>query len=83
MCDWRIWEQSWYKASYAFAYAWFWAFLVAQPVSMPAMWETWVSSLIQEEFLEKGMATLSMDIIPWTEKPGVLQSIGLQRFGHD
>ena len=36
--------------------------------------------------LEKGMATLSSSLawrIPWTEERGVLQSIGLQRVGHD
>ena len=40
----------------------------------------------QEDPLEEGMATHS-DIlawrIPWTEEPGGLQSIGLQRVGHD
>ena len=39
----------------------------------------------QENTLEKGMATHSCipaEIIPWTEKPGGLQSMGSQRVGH-
>ena len=39
-----------------------------------------------EDPLEEGMATLSSILawrIPWTEEPGGLQSIGLQRVGHD
>ena len=44
-----------------------------------AMWETWVQSLGEEDSLEKRMAIHS-DIlagrIPWTEKPGGLQSVG-------
>ena len=54
--------------------------------NLPAMWETWVWSLGHEDPLEKEMATLSSFLtwkIPWTEKPGVLQSMGLQRAGHD
>ena len=45
------------------------------------MWETWVRSLGWEDPLEKGMATHSSIawIIAWTEKPGRLQSTGLQR----
>ena len=45
-----------------------------------------VQSLGQEDPLEKGMATHSSILawkIPWTEEPGKLQSIGLQRVGHD
>ena len=52
----------------------------------PAMWETWVQSQDQEDFLEKGMATQSSILawrIPWTEETGRLQSIGSQRVGHD
>ena len=48
--------------------------------------ETWVPSLDQEDSLEKGMATHSGILawrIPWAEKPGGLQSMGLQRVGHD
>jgi len=41
------------------------AFLVAQMVkNPPAMWETWVGSLGQEDLLEKGMATHS-SILAW------------------
>ena len=58
------------------------ASLVAQMVkNLPAMQETWVQSLGQEDPLEKGMATHSNILawrIPWTEEPGRLQSIGLQ-----
>ena len=46
------------------------------------MQETQVRSLGQEEHLEKNMAThysiLAWEI-PWTEKPGGLQSMGLQK----
>ena len=41
--------------------------------NMPAMQETWVQSLGQEDPLEKGMATHSSILawrIPWTEEPG-------------
>ena len=62
------------------------ASLVAQLVkNPPAMWETWVRSLGQEDPLEKEMATHSSTLawkIPWTERPGRLQSMGLQRVGH-
>ena len=50
------------------------------------MQETRVWSLGQEDPLEKGMATHSSILawrIPWTEEPGGLQSMGLQRVGHD
>ena len=53
---------------------------------LPAMWETWVQSLSQVDPLEKEMATHSSILawrIPWTEEPGGLQSMGLQRVGHD
>ena len=54
--------------------------------SLPAMQETQVQSLDWEYPLENGMATHSSILvwrIPWTEEPGELQSMGLQRFGHD
>ena len=61
--------------------------LVAQMVKrLPAMPETWVRSLGQEDPLEKEMATYSSILawrIPWTEEPGELQSTGSQRVGHD
>ena len=50
------------------------------------MQETQVHSLGQEDSLEKGMATHSSILawrIPWTEEPGGLQFMGLQRVGHD
>ena len=60
---------------------------VAQAVkNLPAMWETWIQSLGQEDPLEKSMATHSSILawrIPWTEEPGRLQSMSLQRVGHD
>ena len=52
----------------------------------PAMQETRVWSLCQENPLEKGMTTHSSILawrIPWTEELGRLQSMGLQRAGHD
>ena len=52
---------------------------------LPSMQETWVQSLGQEDPLEKEMATHSRILawrIPWTEEPGGLQSIGLQRVGY-
>ena len=57
--------------------------LVAQSVkSLPAIRETQVQSLGQEDPLEKKMATHSSILawrIPWTEEPGELQSMGSQR----
>ena len=53
---------------------------------LPTMWETRVQSLGQEDLLEKEMATHSSILawrIPWMEEPGRLQSMGLQRVGHD
>ena len=53
---------------------------------LPAMRETWVQSLGHEDPLEKEMATHSSTHawkIPWMEKPGGLQSMGLQRVGLD
>ena len=60
---------------------------MAQTVKrLPAMQETWVQSLGQEDPLEKEMAPHSSTLawkIPWTEEPGRLQSMGSQRVGHD
>ena len=53
---------------------------------LPAMQETWVRSLGQEDPLENRMVTHSSILawrIPWTEEPDRLQSMGLQRVGHD
>ena len=62
--------------------------LVAYTVkNLPAVQETPVWSLGWEDpLVEKGMATHSSILawrIPWTEEPGRLWSIGLQRVGHD
>ena len=54
--------------------------------SLPAIQETRVQSLDQEDPLEKEMATHSSILawkIPWMEDPGRLQSMGLQRVRHD
>ena len=54
--------------------------------NLPAMQETWVQFLGREDPLEEEMATHSSVLaweIPWTEEPSVLQSVGLQRVGHD
>ena len=63
------------------------ASLVAQMVKrLRVMRETWVQSLGQEDPLEKEMATHSSTLarrIPWKEEPGRLQSMVLQRVGHD
>ena len=63
------------------------ASLVAQRLKcLPAMQETWVQSLGQEDSLEKEMAVHSSILaweIPWTEEPGGLQSMGSQRVRHD
>ena len=61
--------------------------VVAQTVKrLPAVWETQVRSLGWEDPLEKEMPTHSRTLawkIPWTEEPGGLQSLGLQRVRHD
>ena len=52
----------------------------------PAKQETWVRSLGGEDPLEKEMAIYSSSLvwrIPWTEKPGGLQSMGSQRVRHN
>ena len=63
------------------------ASLVALTVKkLPAMQETQIQSLGQEDPLEKGMATHSSIPawkIPWTEEPGGLQSMGSQRVRYD
>ena len=60
--------------------------MVKNPSAMQEMQETQIQSLGREDPLEEGMATLSSILawrIPWTEEPGGLQSIGLQRVGHN
>ena len=54
--------------------------------NLTGMLETWVRSLGQEDPLEGSMATYSSILAwrnPWTEEPGRLQSMGLQRVRHD
>ena len=54
--------------------------------NLPAVQENWVQPLGQEGPLQEGMATHSRILawrIPWTEEPGGLLSMGLQRAGHD
>ena len=54
--------------------------------SLPAVQETRVRSLDREDPLEKEMANHSSILVwkvPWMEEPGQLQSMGLQRVGHD
>jgi len=63
------------------------ASLVVQRVkNLSAMQETWVQSLGQEDPLEEGMTTHSSTLtwrIPWTEEPGWLQCMRLQRVRHN
>ena len=63
------------------------ASLEAQLVkNSPTMQETWIRSLGWEDPLEEGMAINSRILawrILWTEEPGGLQSMGLQRVGHN
>ena len=54
--------------------------------SLPVFWGTQVQSLDWEDPLEEEMAAHSRILawkIPWMEEPGRLQSMGLQRVGHD
>ena len=61
--------------------------MVAQTVkNLPEMQETWVQSLVREDPLEKEMATHSGIIawrISWSEKPGGVQFMDLQRIRHE
>ena len=60
-----------------------WASLLAQMVkNPPAVWETWVQSVVWEDPLEMGMATHSSILawgIRWREEPSRLQSHGVAR----
>ena len=64
-----------------------WGFSAGSVVkNLPAMQNTCVRSLSQEDTLEKGMVAYSSILawrIPWTQEHGGLQSMGLQRVGHD
>ena len=54
--------------------------------NLPAMQETWVLSMGQEDPLENRMTTYSSILAwgtPWTEEPGGLQSMGSQRVRHN
>ena len=54
--------------------------------NLPVIQETCIRSLLQEDPLEKEMATDSSILvweIPWIEEPGKPQSMGSQRVGHD
>ena len=60
--------------------------VIKNPPAMQEMLETWVQFLDEEDPLEKEMATYSSILawkIPWSEDRGGLQSMGLQRVGHD
>ena len=63
------------------------AFPVAQTIkNLPAMQETQIRSLGWEDLLEEEMAAHSSIlawVIPWTEEPGGLLSVGSRRVGHD
>ena len=59
---------------------------VKNPPAMQGLQEMWIQSLGWEDPLKEGVATHSSILaweIPWTEEPGRLQSIGLQRVGHN
>ena len=65
---------------------WIRASLIAQMAKkLPGMQDTWVRFLVQEDPLDQEMATHSSILawrIPWTEEPGVLQSMDSQRVTH-
>ena len=62
------------------------ALVVQLAKNLPAMQETQVQSLGQEDSLEEGMAARS-SVLAWrisrTEEPGELQTMGSQRVGHN
>ena len=61
--------------------------LVTQMVkNLPTMWEMWVQSVCQEDSLEEKYGAHFNILawkVPWTEEPGGLQTMGLQKAGHD
>ena len=65
----------------------FWGFSGGSVIkNLPAMQNTCIQSLGQEDPLEKGMVTHSRILawrIPWTEEPGGLPSMGSQRARHN
>jgi len=59
---------------------------IKNPPAVQETKESWVPSLVREDPLEEEIATHSSILawkILWTEEPGGLQSIELQRVGHD
>ena len=60
--------------------------MVKNPPAMQETQKIQVPSLSRDDPLEEGMATYCSILawrIPWTEEPGGLQSVGLQRVRHD
>ena len=60
--------------------------VIKNPPAVQETKESWVPSLVREDPLEEEMATHSSILawkILWTEEPGGLQSIELQRVRHD
>ena len=60
--------------------------VIKNPPAVQDLQEIWVGFLGGEDPLEEGMVTHSSTLawkIPWTEEPGGLQSMGLQRVRHD
>ena len=82
-----LWKLKWEENPKKRGYMYTWVSLMAQLVkNLPAMRETRVQSLGWEDPLEKEMATHSSILawrIQWTEEPGGLQSMGLQRVEHN
>ena len=72
---------------WGFFFGYTWASLEAQLVkNLPAVQETWIRFLGQEDLLEKEMATHFIVLawrIPGTGEPGGLPSMGSHRVGHD
>ena len=69
----------------------YWSFFPREAISfsrasplgnLAAMWETQVQSLDWEDLLKKGMKTHS-SILAWTQEPGGIYSMELQRVGHN
>ena len=61
-------------------------FLAGSAMNLPAMHETQVRSLSQEDYLGKGMTTHSSILVlevPWMEEPAGLQSMGLHKVRHN
>ena len=84
---WKIYFNNWSRKINRIVYIYIFICLRKERLKcLPAMWETWARSLGGEDPLEKEIATHSSILawrIPWTEEPGGLQSMGLQRVGHD